>query len=43
MENLYTHISHGDAGALNLITQDPAAEQTEETGTEAVTPKQVEG
>jgi hypothetical protein len=26
MENLYTHISHGDAGALNLIAQDPLPE-----------------
>lgn len=28
LENLYTHISHGNASALNLITQDPLPEES---------------
>jgi len=26
MENLYTHISHGEASAINLLTQNPLPE-----------------
>lgn len=30
MENLYSHIAHGDTAALNLLTQDPLPEIVEE-------------
>jgi hypothetical protein len=30
MENLYSHIAHGDTAALNLLTQDPLPEIVED-------------